>query len=179
MRPQLLWLAGEEEAVSLSSPEHSLMASFQHAVLKAIELASMSDDSLILNPHLWRPEDRQSWDRAQQPFDSEWAPLKAFLARHPDIGAGDLRLAFHVTRAGRVANLLLQGLPASRSRRTTFFDVRYSTRDCNLSSTAVGSLGTILFVIPKAAWRDGAFQAQQCDALPVATYGVSSFLDLF
>lgn len=76
------------------------MVRFQGAVLQAVECADRCDGMLLsLNPHLWRPEHRQSFDRDEQPWDITWSVLAAFSARYPDLGPNDFTLGYHGTES--------------------------------------------------------------------------------
>ena len=170
------------------------LARFQLAVLGALEHADTSEGlHLIMNPHLWRPADRvaaykQTSERLRA-WDSDWSVLKAFHERHPHLSAGDFCLAYHGAKnTNRVKHILLEGL-----------DQKYRREDCSgPAGIQRGSFfgatvnvckdygDVVLFVIPKSARGhtrgDGAFQALEHDALPIATYKRPSgynFVDLF
>jgi hypothetical protein len=148
--------------------------------LKGIVLAAAerADDvcgrKLIMNPHLWNREDMSgifdgNTDPRQTPLSSSWPALTAFMAMHPSLSAGDVRLGYHGTKNGnRVSKILFEGLrPEWRRGRFCYFGV--SAEACRQYG-----LDIAVFLIPKSACGtvrgDGAFDAQECDALPVAAY---------
>ena len=181
-------------AMEQMEAERVSLARFQLAVLDALEHADTSEGlHLIMNPHLWRPADRvaaykQTSERLRA-WDSDWSVLKAFHERHPHLSAGDFCLAYHGAKnSNRVKHILLEGL-----------DQKYRREDCSgPAGIQRGSFfgatvnvckdygDVVLFVIPKSACGktrgDGAFQALEHDALPIATYKRPSgynFVDLF
>jgi len=163
--------------------EPDSLGQLQRAVLDAVVHADKSDGlTITMNPYLWRPEDRLAAyrDHADQlrSWDREWQVLKAFLSKHPALRVGDFYLAYHGAKnTNRVKHILLEGLDRKYRRmdcagpagilRGSFFGANINV--CK------GYGDVVLFVIPKTAWDgktrgDGAFQAQEQDALPIATY---------
>jgi|MesohylFT_1024984.scaffolds.fasta_scaffold57730_2 hypothetical protein len=166
------------------------MVRFQGAVLQAVERADRCDGMLLsLNPHLWRPEHRQSFDRDEQPWDITWSVLAAFSARYPDLGPNDFTLGYHGTEsASHVRCFLLDGLQEKPGKGTAAVFAPVA-KDCRrldrthspwwprLKGSGRDNLGVVVCVLPKSACRtqrDGAIQAYVCDALPVATYQYKS-----
>lgn len=151
--------------------EESSLGVLQRAVLDAVESADKSPNRVItMNPHLWRPEVRRAaYQRPEdrlQPWDTEWSVLNAFLARHPDLGAGDFRLAYHGAKhTHNVKHILLEGLDRKHSRQTSAVAERGSFFGATID--ACKSYGdVVLFIIPNTAWNgftrgDGAFQARK------------------
>jgi hypothetical protein len=100
----------------------------------------------------------------------EWPALSMFLARYPNLKANDLRLAYHGAKNSYRATCIIYGGLDPRHRR-----FHQTSAYFGVSLEAVKNYGdVVLFVIPKSACgtprSDGAFTAQECDALPVATY---------
>lgn len=166
------------------------MVRFQGAVLQAVERADRCDGMLLsLNPHLWHPEHRQSFDRDEQPWDITWSVLAAFSARYPDLGPNDFTLGYHGTEsASHVRCFLLDGLQEKPGKGTAAVFAPVA-KDCRrldrthspwwprLKGSGRDNLGVVVCVLPKSACRtqrDGAIQAYVCDALPVATYQYKS-----
>lgn len=164
--------------------ENASLDQLQRAVLDAVTHADKSEGLTVsMNPHLWKPEDRLAAYRGQaanqlRPWDTEWAVLKAFLSRHPALRAGDFRLAYHGAKnTNRVKHILLEGLDR-KYRRMNCAGPAGILRGSFFGATIDACEGygdVVLFVIPKTAWDgktrgDGAFQAQEHDALPIATY---------
>ena len=165
--------------------EPANLGKLQRAVLDAVTHADKSEGLVVtMNPHLWRTkEDRLAAYRGQaadqlRPWDKEWAVLKGFLSKHPALGAGDFYLAYHGAKnTNRVKHILLEGLDR-KYRRVNCAGPAGILRGSFFGSTieACKAYGdVVLFVIPKTAWDgktrgDGAFQAQEQDALPIATY---------
>ena len=167
------------------------MARFQGAVLQAVERADRCDGMILsLNPHLWHPEHRQSFDRDEQPWDITWSVLGAFSARHPDLGPNDFTLVYHGTEsASHVRCFLLDGLqeePGKCKATAVFAPVAKDCRRLDRThspwwprrkGSGRDNLGVVVCVLPKSACRthrDGAIEAYVCDALPVATYQYKS-----
>ena len=178
--------------------EEGSLETIQRAVLDAIEQSADRVEGMVItmNPHLWRSRaDRlAAYQRATdrlRAWDTEWSVLNAFLTRHPGLGAGDFRLAYHGAKStNKVARILREGLDRRYSRQHSAVAERGSFFGANID--ACGQYGsanaTVIFIIPNTAWDgrtrgDGAFQAQESDALPIATYqhpsGRYNFSDLF
>lgn len=154
------------------------MVRFQGAVLQAVERADRCDGMLLsLNPHLWHPEHRQSFDRDEQPWDITWSVLAAFSARYPDLGPNDFTLGYHGTEsASHVRCFLLDGLQEKPGKGTAAVFAPVA-KDCRrldrthspwwprLKGSGRDNLGVVVCVLPKSACRtqrDGAIQAYMC-----------------
>ena len=161
------------------------LVSLQVNVLAAIELlAEPSTDGsvLVMNPYLWKQEDMHSvyndpsLRRLCEWNWTGWPVLSSFLVRHPNLNADHLRLAYHGAKNSyRATHILFEGLDPEHRRgnyTSAFFGVNLeAVRD--YGKVKYGEI--VLFVIPKSACStprrsDGAFTAQECDALPVAIY---------